>query len=1060
MELREQLQHTLGNAYTLERELGGGGMSRVFVAEEVALGRKVVVKVLPASLSGGVNIDRFKREIQVAARLQHAHIVPVLTAGETQGMPYYTMPFVEGESLRSRLVRGGALPITDTLNILRDVTRALAYAHEHGVVHRDIKPDNVMLSSGSAVVTDFGIAKAIVASRTDGGQATLTQIGTSIGTPAYMAPEQAAADPGTDHRADIYALGCTAYEMLTGRPPFVEKSPQQLLAAHMGKTPDAVSVHRPDTPALLATLVMRCLEKDAALRPASVAELARTFDTITSGGTHPAMPAILLGAPGALRRALLTYAGSFVAVAILAKAAIVGVGLPDWVFPGALIVMALGFPLVLFTGFVQRVTRHAMTATPTYTPGGTPSMASGGTFTTMAMKAGPHVSWRRTTIWSAAAVGAFVLLVTAFMTLRALGIGPAGSLLASGKLTVSDQILVADFAATGPDSALSGVLAEAMRSSLSRSHRVRIVQASTIAAALQRMERPTSSKVNLALAHEIAQREGVKAIIAGEVTAVSGGYLVTAKLLSAANGDVLTSFQESANGAADLIPAMDKLGRSLRSKIGESLRDVQGAPPLQRVATSSLDALRKFSEGAYANDVEGNPAKAVAPLEQAIALDSSFVMAYRKLAIALNNSGQRSRAADVIEMGFQLRDRAPEAERLALLGVYYMYGNHDDRAKAIDAYEQLFQRYPEWLAIITPDLLAEMYEQRREPARAESLWAIAIRAAPDENSPYVDIVRAQADGGRFVEAQRSLARARDHRPSLSAVPWYEGLLQYDMGNIDSARALFERNSRAPNQAGSALQAKFDLATLALVEGRLGEWSRLQADAFAQPGQPPAPAVETQLGSLIALRLLDRPDEARRRFDAFVARRPQGAGPNRPLNDALFEAQLGRTERAKALLAQYDAAVTDSVSLRRSSQQRHNVRGWLAVAEGRYVEAVGEFRAAEQLPDGPAFSCSICVDGPVGQAFDLANIPDSAIAAYEHFVKTPFFWRAFQDGVALAPILRRLGELYEAKGDGAKAHEYYARFVELWKRADPELQPKVAEIRMRLKRLEAAEKARR
>src|SRR5262245_18891493 len=165
MDQRTQLQASLGSAYTLERELGGGGMSRVYVAEETALGRKVVVKVLPPDRSAGLDADRFHREIQLAAKLQQAQIVPVLSAGQVDGVPYYTMPFVEGESLRARLARDGALPVQDVVNILRDVTRALAYAHSHGVVHRDIKPDNVLLSGGSAVVTDFGIAKAISAAR-------------------------------------------------------------------------------------------------------------------------------------------------------------------------------------------------------------------------------------------------------------------------------------------------------------------------------------------------------------------------------------------------------------------------------------------------------------------------------------------------------------------------------------------------------------------------------------------------------------------------------------------------------------------------------------------------------------------------------------------------------------------------------------------------------------------------------------------------------------------------------------------------------------------------------
>src|SRR5215510_13039909 len=162
---RDELQSALGTSYTLERELGGGGMSRVFLAEETALGRKVVVKLLSPELLAGVNIDRFRREIQLAARLQQAQIVPVLSAGEMNGVPYYTMPFVDGESLRAKLARDGKLPVNDVLSILRDVTRALAYAHEQGVVHRDIKPDNVLLSGGTAVVTDFGIAKAVAAAR-------------------------------------------------------------------------------------------------------------------------------------------------------------------------------------------------------------------------------------------------------------------------------------------------------------------------------------------------------------------------------------------------------------------------------------------------------------------------------------------------------------------------------------------------------------------------------------------------------------------------------------------------------------------------------------------------------------------------------------------------------------------------------------------------------------------------------------------------------------------------------------------------------------------------------
>src|SRR3954468_12212959 len=226
-DLRDRLQLALGAAYTLDRELGGGGMSRVFVATETALGRTVVVKVLPPELAAGVRTDRFKREIALAARLQHPHIVPLLAAGEMDGVPYFTMPFVEGESLRVRLARHGELPVSEAMRILREVASALQYAHDRGIVHRDIKPDNVLLSGGSAMVTDFGVAKALSASSSEEHGGT-TSTGVALGTPAYMSPEQASADPAVDHRANIYSFGVLAYELLTGQPPFVARTPQQL----------------------------------------------------------------------------------------------------------------------------------------------------------------------------------------------------------------------------------------------------------------------------------------------------------------------------------------------------------------------------------------------------------------------------------------------------------------------------------------------------------------------------------------------------------------------------------------------------------------------------------------------------------------------------------------------------------------------------------------------------------------------------------------------------------------------------------------------------------------
>ena len=280
-DLLADLQSHFADKYVLERELGGGGMSRVFVARDERLDRRVVIKLLPPQVTATISAERFKREIMLAAQLQHPNIVPVLSAGELGTLPYFVMPFIDGESLRARMMRG-PLSVRETVSILKDVVRALGFAHNRGIIHRDIKPDNVLLASGAAVVTDFGVAKAISASRQQQGvrpvAPTMTGVGTSLGTPAYMAPEQAAADPSTDHRADLYALGIVAYEMLTGAPPFHGRTPQALLAAQLSEIPAPLTSRRYDVSVPLSTLVMQCLEKEPAKRPKSANEVLRMLD--------------------------------------------------------------------------------------------------------------------------------------------------------------------------------------------------------------------------------------------------------------------------------------------------------------------------------------------------------------------------------------------------------------------------------------------------------------------------------------------------------------------------------------------------------------------------------------------------------------------------------------------------------------------------------------------------------------------------------------------------------------------------------------------------------------
>ena len=1056
MSLREQLQDALGTSYTITRELGGGGMSRVFVAREEALRRNVVVKVLPPDLLAGVNAERFDREIELAAGLQHPHIVPVLTAGSMNGVPYYTMPFVDGESLRGRLSANGALPMTEVIGILRDVAKALAYAHERGIVHRDIKPDNVLLSGGSAVVTDFGIAKALSAARTVAPGGTLTQIGMSIGTPAYMSPEQAAADPATDHRADIYSFGCLAYELIAGRPPFVAKSPQKLLAAQMGETPQPVAELRPDVPAALAQLVMKCLAKDADVRPQRASDIVRVLETVTSSAGHEAMPLILTSGRGMFKRALLLYALAFVVVAVVAKAAIVAVGLPDWVFPGALIVMALGLPVILFTAYVHRTTRRVLGATPTYTPGGTPSLGQG-TMAQLAIKASPHVSWRRAAIGGAVAVTTFVLLIGGYMVLRAMGIGPAGSLLAAGALEENEKILVADLQSPASDTTLGPVVSDAFRTALGQSRSVTVVQASAVRDVLRRMQRPVDSHVDFALAREIATREGIKAVIDGTLLGVGGRYVIAMRLMSAQSGDELATFRETADTQSDLLPAVDRLAKEVRARIGESLRHVQSAPPLEQVTTSSLDALKKYVQGVKAISEQGDFARGAALLEEAVAIDTGFAMAYRKLGIEYGNRELTEKAGEFYDKAFLHRDRLSDAERYLLLGSYYSLGKRQDATKAREAYERLLEIQPNNTAGLNNLGSERLFSH--DYAGAESLLVRAIRVGPVAPVHYRNLLRAEAALGRRDSLPGIVAGCMAAFRRNPDCLMMQGDLMWADGKFDSVEAVIAELDARLTAPGDRARLLFGKADYARLRGKLREASRLDDEGFAQREAAGAGAVPLQRAAIEALvAAWFRGDSARalRLVDDAVAKHPLAtASPTEaPFRDFVIAYGLaGRPDRARGVLAQWETRRKEFPTVR-DSLFRLVMTGAISLAERNFAQAQAALREATRT------GCVACPLPMLARAYDLAGNADTAIAVYERYVGIGTMDRAETDAFFLPAVHKRLGELYDTRGQRDPALRHYRAFIDLWKDADPELQPRVTDARQRVAALTSGTDVRR
>ncbi len=1046
---RDQLQSSLGSAYTLERELGGGGMSRTYLATEHALSRRVVVKILAPELLAGISVDRFKREVLLAAQLQHPHVVPVLTSGDADGLPWFTMPYVEGESLRTRLARG-PLRMSEITGILKDVARALEFAHGHNVVHRDIKPDNVLLAGSSATVTDFGIAKAISAARTDGSQRTqLTVTGQIIGTPAYMPPEQASGDSDVDHRSDIYSYGAMAYEMLAGRPPFIGAT-GKVLGAHFTETPRPVTELRGDTPAALADLVMRCLEKDMARRPQTAADLVRVLDSISSSGATDLAPAILHGGHIRLGRAIGLWAGATALVALTAWAATAAIGIPDWVLPGSLGVMLAGLPVILLTWYVQRTVRQAFTATPAYTPGG--SESGHGTFAALAIKASPHFSWRRAWLGGAIAVGAFTALVVGFMVLRALGIGPVGSLMAAGKMDAGGTLVVADFRGPPGDSTLGATIGEALRTDLGQSSAFRVMTRATLRDILRLMQRPIESSVPFDLAREIATREGAKAVIDGEVVKLGESYVVSSRLVATLDGTELATFRQTASGENELVKALGKLSREIRGKVGESLKDIRDAQSLERVSTPSLPALRKYVEGIRFTDELGNADRGLALLEEAVTLDTAFAMAWRKIAAVVGNlRTDRPRQMGAATRAFNHRNRLSENERLLTEAYYYGQGPEPNLDKALAAYDAILEREPDNMTALNNSGVT--YVQKKDWTKAEERYRAAAQIKRPFGSTFSNLVMAQLRQGKIAAAESTqealLRRFPNHEDKWES----EWMVQWARGDVRGADSTARAMNRAARNARQGSRSAWSLSASAMMHGRLREAMRWRTEGHQAiyrgskaPDRSLLIAIDSALGVALFYRNTDRAHEILHRA---LARNPmsQMLPASRPWHELAQVAAFTRDgQLAREALSGLEADIPQ-LGLLNNDAHRAYQRAWVAIATARYDDAAQAFQEAARGVPG---SLDFLVTFATADAFDLAGKPDSAVAYYEKFLAMPEPL-ADANGYFRAATYSRLGELYQARGDTAKAESNYVKFIELWKDADPELQPKVREIRERLAR---------
>jgi serine/threonine-protein kinase len=907
-------------------------MATVYLAEDTRHHRRVAVKVLKPELAATLGPERFLREIEIAARLDHPHILPLYDSGEATGLLYYVMPYVEGESLRDRLSRDKQLSVDEALTIAREVADALSYAHSRGVIHRDIKPENILLAGGHARVADFGIARAIDAASGD----RVTSTGLAVGTPSYMSPEQALGQVDLDGRSDLYSLGCVLYEMLAGVPPFSGPTVESIVRQHVAAEPVPVTTHRPAVPAAVAAALMRALSKVPADRFNPAAQFAEALRV--PGGTESpvARPA---------------------------------------------------------------VQRHRSRAT--------------------------------------LAVGALVLMLAAAAGALALIRGAAGP--GTGE---RQRLLLADFSNETSDSANGATVTELLRVGLSQSTVISILDPQQVTRLLEYMRRDPSQGLPPAVALEVAERGGLAGIVTGEVRSIGQAVVVSARIVSPGGGVVL-SVQESAETPAQLLDAVERVSTALRTRAGETLRSIRRNPPLAQVTTASMPALRLYAQGMQAFN-QGDDVRAVSLLEEAVTIDSSFAMAYRKLAILLSNLGeQRARSVAAAEKAFEHRDRLTDRERLAVIASYHtvVSGNRD---QILSAYRTLLDIYPD--DIIALNNSGVIYGQLRDYARAADFYTRALLVDSTVRLHYSNLANALELAGQWDSASRVLDRYEARFPDNPEVLIARIIFAANRKDYPAAARLGDSLMAAQRGvvAWEALAYEW-MASLSALTGQLTQgrrqWERSER-LTAERNLPGAFLTRTARRAMNETLLTGTPEQGALLLNGALQQYPlRTLQPlDRPYGLlAMAFATVGRRDVARTLLAEFEASGEADHALE-AEAWADGARGVIALTERRYDDAIGAFRRFDERTN-----CGTCAGPWMARTWDAGGQVDSAVAAFERFVNRPSS-SVWYDAGHLAQGYFRLAELHEARGERQRAAEYYGRFADLWAAADEPLQPQVRRAR--------------
>jgi tetratricopeptide (TPR) repeat protein len=724
-------------------------------------------------------------------------------------------------------------------------------------------------------------------------------------------------------------------------------------------------------------------------------------------------------------RVLAVYLGASWVVLQVVDVVKQNMGLPDWVFPFALILLVIGLPVMLTTAVLQ--------AQPARQDGGvtesSPSTSTGD------LAPRRFFTWRNALLGGAAALVLLAGVTTGFMFMRNQGIGPVGSLVAKGVLEERSRIVLAEFDSEDP--VLGRTVTESFRADLTQSTILHLVEPDSIADALSRMGLESDTELTEDTARKLALRDGIPAVVGGEVAPLGEGYVLTARLVSSADGAVLASARASARDQNALLDAIDEASSKLREQIGESYSSLRETPSLAHVTTGSLSALKKYTQAQDVRHKEGNLDAAIGLLEEAIAIDSTFALAHRDLATVLGNQRRDwDRQIQALESAHRHRERLTERERY-LVEATYSQEVMDDRATAIQAYENMLRLDPGDAQALNN--IGFNYWQQGDFERAGEYYRRAREADPSESIYAANVGAAWANLGELEKADSAYA-VLDEMPRNPLFEGWRALFEYERGDEEAARAKFEVLAEDyASQSGVVSWATRQLRNLELLHGRLraaearsdGVSDRRRADWLLF-------VVGDTVAALSALgQVLD--GESLEEFE-------QRPVLNRPwIGLAGLAARAGNPDLARELIARRDSEMSlGYVEIER--RYEHDLAAWIALADGDPERALSEIRLQ------PRDACPRCRAEAHARLFEAAGQVDSAIARYREYIETPSNFNLGLDALFLAPAHESLGRLYDEKGDLDNAALHYAQFVDLWEDADPVLQPRVEAARARLQEI--------